>query len=70
MYFTFPAPIKANSVIEGVINQVKSENFDVVVLGASREGLLQQTINGNIPVKIALTVDCTAILVRSAISGN
>jgi chloride channel protein, CIC family len=64
------APLKANSVIEGIIEQVKSENFDVVVLGASREGLLQQTINGNIPVKIALGVDCTAILVRSAVSVN
>ncbi|PSB32231.1 chloride channel protein [Chlorogloea sp. CCALA 695] len=64
------APLKANSVIEGIIEQVKSEKFDVVVLGASREGLLQQTINGNIPVKIALEVDCTAILVRSAVSGN
>ncbi len=64
------APLKANSVIEGVINQVKSEKFDVVVLGASREGLLQQTINGNIPVEIALKVDCTTILVRSAISGK
>jgi chloride channel protein, CIC family len=64
------APLQANSVIEGIIEQVKSENFDVVVLGASREGLLKQTINGNIPVKIALGVDCTAILVRSAISGS
>ncbi len=64
------APLKANSVIEGVIEQAKSENFDVVVLGASREGMLKQVISGNIPVEIALAVDCTAILVRSAISGN
>ena len=64
------APLKANSVIEGVIEQVKSEKFDVVMLGASREGLLKQAINGNIPVEIAVGVDCTAILVRSAISSK
>ncbi len=57
-------PIEAASVSEGVINLVKSEGFDLVVLGASREGMLQQAINGNIPEAIASGVDCTVILVR------
>lgn len=57
-------PIKADSVSEEVINLVKTEGFDVVVLGASREGMLQQAINGNIPEAIASGVDCTVILVR------
>jgi CIC family chloride channel protein len=56
-------------VAEGVINLVKEEDYDVVVLGASREGLLQQAVQGNIPEAIASGVDCTVILVRGAISS-
>lgn len=61
-------PVIARSVVEGVIDLVKEQNIDVIVLGASREGLLQQVINGNIPAAIALSVDCTVILVRGAIT--
>ena len=60
-------PVISSSVADGVINLVRSENFDVVVLGASREGLLQQAIKGNIPAAIASGVKCTVILVRGAI---
>jgi CIC family chloride channel protein len=59
-------PVIASSVADGVINLVKTEHFDVVVLGASREGLLQQAIHGNIPAAIANQVDSTVILVRGA----
>jgi CIC family chloride channel protein len=61
--------IKANSVSEGVINLVKTDHYDVVVLGASREGLLQQAIKGNIPEAIASGVDTTVILVRGAMAS-
>jgi CIC family chloride channel protein len=61
------ASLQAESVIAGVIELVKTEDFDVVVLGASREGLLQQAIQGNIPESIASGVGSTIILVRSAI---
>ncbi|MBF2067515.1 MAG: chloride channel protein [Calothrix sp. C42_A2020_038] len=61
-------PVKANSVSEGVINLVKKEHYDVVIIGASREGLLQQAINGNIPEAIASGVESTVILVRGAIN--
>ena len=50
--------------IDWIENQAKKEGFDVVVLGASREGMLQQAIKGNIPEAIASGVDCTVILVR------
>jgi CIC family chloride channel protein len=63
------SPVKAESVPEGVINLVKTEGYDVVVLGASREGMLQQAIKGNIPEAIASGVDSTVILVRGAISN-
>ncbi|MBV8885566.1 MAG: universal stress protein, partial [Chroococcidiopsidaceae cyanobacterium CP_BM_RX_35] len=62
------APVKASSVSEGVINLVKTADFDVIVLGASREGLLEQTIKGNIPEAIATHVKSTVILVRSLIN--
>lgn len=61
------APVQANSVCEGVINLVQTEGYDVVVLGASREGLLQQAIQGNIPETIASGVESTVILVRGEI---
>ncbi|MFH7027057.1 MAG: chloride channel protein [Heteroscytonema crispum UTEX LB 1556] len=63
------SPVKADSVSEGVINLVKTEGYDVVVLGASREGLLQQAIKGNIPEAIASGVESTVILVRGAIKN-
>ncbi|MER3491939.1 MAG: chloride channel protein [Mastigocladus sp. ERB_26_2] len=63
------APVQADSVTEGVINLVKTEHYDVVVLGASREGLLQQAMKGNIPEAIASGVDSTVILVRGAINN-
>jgi chloride channel protein, CIC family len=63
-------PVKADSVAEGIIDLVKTEGYDVVVLGASREGLLQQAIQGNIPEAIASGVDSTVILVRGAISNS
>ncbi|MBD2295616.1 chloride channel protein [Anabaena sphaerica FACHB-251] len=62
-------PIQADSVCEGVINLVKTEGYDVVVLGASREGLLQQAIQGNIPENIASGIESTVILVRGAINS-
>ncbi|WP_017653804.1 chloride channel protein [Fortiea contorta] len=62
-------PVKADSVSQGIIDLVKTEGYEVVVLGASREGLLQQAIQGNIPEAIASGVDSTVILVRGAISN-
>jgi CIC family chloride channel protein len=49
---------------------VKANDYDVVVLGASREGMLQQAIKGNIPAAIALRVESTVILVRGSINNN
>jgi CIC family chloride channel protein len=60
-------PIRSYSVSEAVIHLAQADQCDVVVLGASREGLLQQVINGNIPEAIARGVDSTVILVRGAL---
>ncbi|MDV2992765.1 MAG: H(+)/Cl(-) exchange transporter ClcA [Chroococcidiopsis sp. SAG 2025] len=63
-------PVVSSSVADGLINLVKTEDFDVVVLGASREGMLQNAIKGNIPAQIANRVDSTVILVRGEIDGK
>jgi CIC family chloride channel protein len=59
-------PVRATSVSDAVINLAHADDCDVVVLGASREGMLQQAIKGNIPEAIARGVKSTVILVRSA----
>lgn len=56
----------AQSVAEAVVDIAQNNQCDVIVLGASREGLLQQAIQGNIPEAIARNSDCTVILVRKA----
>jgi CIC family chloride channel protein len=61
-------PIHSFSVPEAVRELVREYDYDVVMLGASREGLLYQAIKGNIPNAIARGCDCTTILVRSAIA--
>ncbi|XGV94988.1 MAG: chloride channel protein [Leptolyngbya sp. BL-A-14] len=60
-------PVCANSVTEAVVDMAQKDQCDVIVVGASREGLLQQAIQGNIPETIARDCDCTVILVRKAI---
>ncbi len=58
-------PVRSYSVSEAVIHLAHAQQCDVVVLGASREGLLQQAVHGNIPEAIARGVNSTVILVRS-----
>ncbi|MDF5714530.1 MAG: chloride channel protein [Rhizonema sp. NSF051] len=59
-------PVKADSVSDGVIKLVKTERYDVVILGASSEGMLQHAIKGSISEVIATGVESTVILVRGA----
>jgi CIC family chloride channel protein len=61
-------PVCASSVAEAVIDMAQKDQCDVIVLGASREGLLQQAIHGNIPEAIARQSKCTVILARKAIT--
>ncbi|MGF1479921.1 MAG: chloride channel protein [Cyanophyceae cyanobacterium] len=61
-----PVPIRSHTVADAVICLAMTEKCDVVMLGASREGLLQQVVRGNIPRAIAREVSSTVILVRGA----
>ncbi|ACK67404.1 Chloride channel core [Rippkaea orientalis PCC 8801] len=62
-----PLPIRSQSVADAVVHLAAAETCDVVMLGVSREGLLEQVIHGNIPKAIAKQVDSTVILVRGAL---
>ncbi|MBD2299841.1 chloride channel protein [Nostoc sp. FACHB-190] len=57
--------VQSNSVSEAVIECAAQDNTDVIILGASRESLLQQAIQGNIPEKIARNSNCTVIMVKT-----
>ncbi|MBE9177814.1 chloride channel protein [Oculatella sp. LEGE 06141] len=59
-------PVWGNSVPEVVTQLAQQEATDVIMLGASREGLLKQVISGNIPEAIARHSNQTVILVRGA----
>jgi CIC family chloride channel protein len=61
-------PLCSDSVAEALIDMTQTDPCDVIVLGASREGLLQQVIQGNIPEAIARHCNCTVILIRQALS--
>ncbi len=55
----------ATSVAEAALDLAQKDQCDAIVLGASREGMLQQAIKGNIPEAIAKGCNCTVMLVRS-----
>ena len=44
----------------------QQEKSDVIILGATRDSMLQQVLNGNIPERIARQSDCVVIVVKGA----
>jgi chloride channel protein, CIC family len=61
-------PLWDSSVAVAIVDLARRESCDVMMMGASREGLLQQVLRGNVPEEIARNSDCTVILVRGAIA--
>ncbi len=59
-----PLYIRSYSVVEAIKNVAETEQCELVILGASREGLLKQAINGNIPEAIASQLNTTVIIIR------
>jgi uncharacterized hydrophobic protein (TIGR00271 family) len=54
--------IVAESVVEGIVRE--AEGYDLVLLGASEQGLFDQFVFGSIPQQIAARVPKTAVIVR------
>ncbi|MBD3885106.1 chloride channel protein [Phormidium tenue FACHB-886] len=63
-------PIAGDSVPEAINRLAWKERCDVIMLGASREGLLKQALHGNVPEAIAHNSNRTVILVRGAITAG
>ncbi|WP_373544108.1 chloride channel protein [Chamaesiphon sp.] len=59
-------PIYTSSIPEAVLNYARQDGSDAIVLGASRAGILQQVVNGNIPAVISQNSDRTVIVVRGS----
>ncbi|MGA1262286.1 MAG: chloride channel protein [Prochlorothrix sp.] len=52
-------------VSEAILKVAQTDRCDVIVLGATREGLLQQTLGDNIPEEIARQSPHTVLVVRT-----
>lgn len=63
-----PLPIRSQHVADSLIRVVQEETYDLLILGASRESLLQQALHGNIPEAIAKGTNRTVIIVRGALA--
>ncbi|BAQ66775.1 chloride channel protein [Geminocystis sp. NIES-3709] len=59
-----PLIISSPSVISAILHLSQSQNAELVILGASRESLLQQAWYGNIPESIASKLATTVIIIR------
>ncbi|MGF1512453.1 MAG: chloride channel protein [Elainellaceae cyanobacterium] len=56
------------TVSDGVLAIADEEKSDVIILGASRAGILMQTLRSNIPEAIARNSSATVILVRGPLT--
>lgn len=59
-------PLYAHSIPTAILNYADDNNCDAIVLGASRAGILQHAVNGNIPAAISKNSDRLVIIVRGA----
>ncbi len=54
--------IQANSALEGILKE--AENYDLVIVGASEEGFIDQFAFGSIPQRIASQVPNSSVMVK------
>ncbi len=55
-----------SSVADAILNFAQSEAIDVIVVGASRQGLFDQVLKGSIPEAIARNSNCAVLLLRGS----
>ncbi len=60
-----PLLLRSKDVVESVTQFAGREACSLIIVGASREGMIQQVINGNIPEAIASQSQATVILLRA-----
>jgi CIC family chloride channel protein len=69
-YPVIPRAIVNDAIADSIVTLAQEEHCDVIVLGASRESLLKQVIQGNIPEAIARQSSCTVMLVRDTLQAD
>jgi CIC family chloride channel protein len=63
-------PLCSRSVSDAIVSLAEMRRCSVILLGASREGLLKTVLHGNIPALIADQVDSTVLTLRAALTVN
>lgn len=58
--------ICAQNVADAIVELARLQHTDIIVIGASPTGFVQQALKGNIPLAIAQGTEATIILVRSS----
>ncbi|MEM9540922.1 MAG: chloride channel protein [Cyanobacteria bacterium P01_E01_bin.42] len=58
---------RSDSPVDAIVQLAGVQQCHLTIIGASREGLMQQAVRGNIPEAIASGIDSTVILVRGAL---
>ncbi|BFM38669.1 chloride channel protein [Synechocystis sp. LKSZ1] len=61
-----PIPVCAKSVTDALLSLAEARHCDAILLGASREGLLQTVLHGNIPALIASQTESTVLVFRES----
>lgn len=61
-----PIPVCAKSVADALLSLAAARHCDAILLGASREGLLQTVLYGNIPALVASQTQSTVLVFREA----
>lgn len=56
--------VEAESVVDGIISQTKEGNYDLMIVGASKEWRFKNLLFGSIPDLVAEETDCSVLMVR------
>jgi chloride channel protein, CIC family len=62
-----PLLICSSSASEAIINLTMADDYNLVIIGASNEGLLQNIVKGNISNAIARGANSTVIIFRGSL---
>ncbi|MCB0078859.1 MAG: amino acid permease [Anaerolineales bacterium] len=53
-----------DNVIDGIQAQIQAQNYDLLIIGASRESTLRRVLFGSIPDIVADNANCSVLMVR------
>ncbi|MBC7235457.1 MAG: DUF389 domain-containing protein [Chloroflexi bacterium] len=56
--------VQAPGVVEGIVREATAGGYDLVLLGATRESVVDRLLFGNLPQEVAIRLRCPTIIVR------